>query len=55
MISITHFVINSLFRFSIAFIVIKHSKNHKIVVVILMLSILSFLTHIASLKVTSLL
>jgi len=54
MISITHFVINSLLGFSIAYIVIKHSKNAKMVVVMLILSILSFQTHIASLNVTNL-
>jgi len=53
-ISLTHFILNSLLGVAIAFIVVKHSKNAKMVVVMLILSVLSFLTHIASLNVTSL-
>lgn len=53
-ISLTHFVLNSLLGFAIAHIVVKHSKNAKMVVIMLILSILSFLTHIASLNVTTL-
>lgn len=53
-IGLTHLILNSLLGIAIAFIVVKHSKNHKMVVLMLMLSILSFLTHQASLNVTSL-
>lgn len=54
-IGFTHLILNSLLGIAIAFIVVKHSKNPKMVVLMTILSILSFLTHIASINVTSLL
>jgi len=53
-ISATHLILNSLLGIAIAFIVVKHSKNPKMVVLMTILSVLSFLTHRASLNVTSL-
>ena len=53
-ISVTHFILNSFLGFAIAFIVVKHSKNPKMVAAITILSIISFLTHIASLNVVNL-
>ena len=53
-ISATHLVLNTLLGIAIAFIVVKHSKNPEMVVVMTILSILSFLTHKASLNVTNL-
>lgn len=53
-VSITHFVLNSVLGLAIAIIVIKHSKNTKLVVAMLILSILSFLTHNASIAIANL-
>ncbi len=53
-VSLTHFILNALLGFAIAHMVINHSKNAKMVVVMLILSLLSFLTHIASLNVANL-
>jgi len=53
-ISVAHFIINSFLGFAIAYIVVKHSKNPKMVVAMTILSILSFLTHVASLNVVNL-
>ena len=53
-ISATHLVLNSFLGFAIAFIVVKHSKNPKMVAAMTLLSILSFLTYIASLNVVNL-
>jgi len=47
-ISITHFTINSVLGFAVAYIVVKHSKSPKMVAAMTILSTLSFLTHIAS-------
>ena len=51
--SVTHFILNSLLGFAIAFIVVKHSKNPKMVAAMTILSIISFLTHIASLNIVN--
>lgn len=53
-ISVTHLILNSFLGFAIAFIVVKHSKNPKMVAAMTILSIISFLTHIASLNVVKL-
>lgn len=52
-VSVSHLIINSFLGFAIAFIVVKHSKNPKIVASMTILSIISFLTHIASLSVVN--
>ena len=52
-VSVNHFIINSFLGFAIAFTVVKHSENPKIVASITILSIISFLTHIASLSVVN--
>ena len=51
--SVTHFILNSLLGFAIAFIVVKHSKIPKMVAAMTILSIISFLTHIASLNIVN--
>ena len=48
-----HLIINSFLGFAIAFIVTNHSENPKIVASMTILSIISFLTHIASLSVVN--
>ncbi|HCR30083.1 MAG TPA: hypothetical protein DIV79_08710 [Opitutae bacterium] len=53
-ISATHFVLNSFLGFALAFIFAKHSKNPKMVAAMTLLSILSFLTHIAILNIVNL-
>ncbi len=53
-VGVTHFALNTLLGCAIAHIVINHSKNAKMVILMTVLSILSFLTHIASLNVLSL-
>jgi hypothetical protein len=53
-IGLTHLILNSFLGIAIAFIVVKHAKNPRMVAVMPVLSGLSFLTHIASLNVTSL-
>jgi len=53
-ISATHLVPNTLLGIAIAFIVVKHSKNPEMVVVMTILSIPSFLSRKASLNVTNL-
>lgn len=53
-IGLTHFVLNSLLGFAIAWIVVNRSNETKMVLLMTVLSILSFLTHVASLNVTTL-
>ncbi|MCH2388315.1 MAG: hypothetical protein MK240_08915 [Opitutales bacterium] len=53
-ISVTHFTLYSLLGFVIAFIIVKHSKNPRMAAEMTFLSIISFLTHIASLNAVNL-
>lgn len=52
--TIVHLLINGALGTAIAFMVIKHSSNAKMMVFTLVLSVLSFLTHHASFNILSL-
>ena len=53
-VGVTHFAINALLGWAIAYVVVNHSKDAKMVILMSALSVLSFLTHFASLNITSL-
>ena len=54
LIGLTHFALNALLGVAIAWIVIHRSKETAMILTMTFLSILSFLTHVASLNVTNL-
>ncbi len=53
-IGLTHFALNALLGYAIAWIVINRSNDTKMIILMTILTVLGFLTHTASLNVTTL-